>query len=65
MRSLKKIVLIAALSTSILFVNCNKKVETPTNEQVPVEETTQKIADSVKTDTVAPVENKTDSISKK
>jgi len=65
MRSLKKIVLTAALSTSIFFVNCNKKVETPTNEQVPVEETAKEVVDSVKTDTVAPVETKTDSISKK
>ncbi|MDI9311445.1 MAG: hypothetical protein QM535_14630 [Limnohabitans sp.] len=62
---MKKTVLIVALTFSALLTSCNKKVETSTQEQMPVEETTSEVVDSTQTDTVAPVENKMDSISKK
>lgn len=65
MRSLKKTVLIVALSISALLTSCNKKVEESTQEKMPVEETATEVVDSIQTDTVAPVETAMDSISKK
>lgn len=62
---MKKTVLIVALIFSALLTSCNKKVETSTQEQMPVEESTSEVVDSTQTDTVAPVETKMDSISKK
>lgn len=62
---MKKTVLIVALSISVLLTSCNKKVDESTKEQTPVEETTSEVADSIQTDTVAPVETAVDSISKK
>lgn len=62
---MKKTVLIVALTFSALLTSCNKKVETPTQEQMPMEETAIEVVDSTLTDTVAPVETKIDSISKK
>lgn len=46
-------------------MSCNKKVDTTKHEQMPIEETTTEVVDSIETDTVAPVESKMDSISKK
>lgn len=46
-------------------MSCNKKVDTTKQEQMPIEETTTEVVDSIETDTVAPVESKMDSISKK
>lgn len=65
MRSLKKTVLIVVLSISGMLMSCNKKVDTTKHEQMPIEETTTEVVDSIETDTVAPVESKMDSISKK
>lgn len=65
MRSLKKTVLIVALSISALLTSCNKKVDASTQEQMPVEETTTEVVDTIQTDTVAPVETAVDSTSKK
>lgn len=62
---MKKTVLIVALTFSALLTSCNKKVEASTQEQMPTEETTSEVVDSTQTDTVAPVETKMDSISKK
>lgn len=62
---MKKTVLIVALSISALLTSCNKKVDTSTQEQMPVEETTSEVVDTIQTDTVAPVETAVDSISKK
>ena len=62
---MKKTVLIVALTCSALLTSCNKKVEETTQEQMPIEETTTQIVDSIQTDTVAPMAEPTDSISKK
>ena len=65
MKFLKKTVLIAALTFSALLTSCNKKVDEATQEQVPMEETTTEVVDSVKTDTVAPMDEPIDTVSKK
>jgi PBP1b-binding outer membrane lipoprotein LpoB len=62
---LKKTVLIVALTFSALLTSCNKKVEETTQEQMPIEETATQIVDTTETDTVAPMDEPTDSISQK
>ena len=62
---MKKSVLIVALTFGALLTSCNKKVEETTQEQMPIEETATQIVDSIQTDTVAPMDEPTDSISKK
>lgn len=62
---MKKTVLIVALTFSALLTSCNKKVEETTQEQMPIEETATQIVDTTETDTVAPMDEPTDSISPK
>ena len=64
---MKKIVLIAALifAFGALVTSCNKKVETSNDEQIATEQMAPEVVDSVKTDTVAPMVEPKDSISKK
>ncbi|MES2810838.1 MAG: hypothetical protein V4670_00070 [Bacteroidota bacterium] len=62
---MKKTVLIVALTFSALLTSCNKKVEESTQEQMPIEETTSQVVDTTQTDTIAPMDEPTDSISKK
>ena len=64
---MKKIVLIAALIiafSALVVTSCNKKVETPVDEQMTTEEIAPEVVDSIKTDTVAPVVEPKDTISK-
>ena len=61
---MRKTVLIVALTFSALLTSCNKKVETSTENQMPNEEMIQEVVDSIKTDTVAPMVEPKDSISK-
>jgi hypothetical protein len=61
---LRKIVLIVALTFGVLLVSCNKKVETTSDQKMTNEQIAQKIVDSIKTDTVAPMVEQKDSISK-
>ena len=65
MKFLKKTVLIVALTFSALLTSCNKKVEESTQEQMPIEETTTQVVDSIQTDTVAPMDEPMDTVSKK
>ncbi|MFC4816677.1 MULTISPECIES: hypothetical protein [unclassified Flavobacterium] len=62
---MKKTVLIVALTFSALLTSCNKKVEESTQEQMPIEETTTQVVDSIQTDTVAPMDEPIDTVSKK
>lgn|GEM_PF-7112316 len=62
---MKKTVLIVALTFSALLTSCNKKVEESTQEQMPIEETTAQVVDTTQTDTIAPMDEPTDTISKK
>ncbi|MGH2664313.1 hypothetical protein [Flavobacterium sp.] len=64
---MKKIVLTAALIIALgaLITSCNKKVETSNDEPVATEQIAPEVVDSVKTDTVAPMVEPKDSISKK
>jgi hypothetical protein len=64
---LKKIVLIAVLMIAFgaLVTSCNKKVETSNDEQMTTEQIASEVVDSIETDTVAPVVEPKDSISKK
>jgi PBP1b-binding outer membrane lipoprotein LpoB len=62
---LRKTVLIVALTFSALLTSCNKKVEESTQEQMPIEETTTEVVDSIQTDTVAPMDEPMDTVSKK
>lgn len=64
MRFLKKTVLIVVLTFSALLLSCNKKSETSDTEQMPNEQTAKEVVDTMKTDTVAPMDAKMDSISK-
>jgi hypothetical protein len=63
---LKKIVLIVALTFAFgaLVTSCNKKVETSNDEPVATEQMAPQVVDSMKTDTVAPMVEPKDSISK-
>ncbi len=61
---MKKTVLIVALTFSALLTSCNKKVETSTENKMPNEEMIQEVVDSIETDTVAPMVEPKDSISK-
>ena len=63
---MKKIVLIVALTFAFgaLVTNCNKKVETSTDEQIATEQMAPQVVDSIETDTVAPMVEPKDSISK-
>ena len=62
---MRKSVLIVALTFSALLTSCNKKVEDTTHEQMPIEETTTEVVDSIQTDTVAPMDEPMDTVSKK
>ncbi|HKX86778.1 MAG TPA: hypothetical protein VJL37_08895 [Flavobacterium sp.] len=62
---MRKTVLIVALTFSALLTSCNKKVEESTQEQMPIEETTTEVVDSIQTDTVAPMDEPMDTVSKK
>lgn len=64
MKFLRKTVLIVALTFSALLTSCNKKVEESTQEQMPIEETTTEVVDSIQTDTVAPMDEPMDTVSK-
>lgn len=63
---MKKIVLIVALTFALgaSITSCNKKVETSNDEQVATEQMAPEVVDSMKTDTVAPMVEPKDSISK-
>lgn len=61
---MRKTVLIVALTLSALLTSCNKKVEPSTQDQMPNEEMIQEVVDSIETDTVAPMVEPKDSISK-
>ncbi|WP_394758751.1 hypothetical protein [Flavobacterium sp.] len=62
---MKKIVLIVALTCSALVTSCNKKVDASTEVQMADEEQiAPKVVDSIETDTVAPMAEPKDSISK-
>lgn len=63
---MKKIVLIAALifAFGALVTSCNKKVETPTDEQIATEQIAPEVVDTIETDTVTPMVEPKDSISK-
>ena len=65
MKFLKKTVLIVALTFSALLTSCNKKVDETTQEQMPIEETTTEVVDTIQTDTVAPMDEPMDTVSKK
>jgi hypothetical protein len=60
---LKKIVLIVALTFGIIILSCNKKVETTVDEKMTNEQIAEKVVDSIKTDTVAPMVEPKDSVS--
>jgi hypothetical protein len=62
---LKKNVLIVALTFCALLVSCNKKVDSSTVKEMPMEQTSSGVVDSIQTDTVAPMDTAMDSISKK
>jgi hypothetical protein len=61
---LKKNVLVVALAFGIFFVSCKKGIETPT-EEIATEQMAPEVVDGVVTDTVAPMVEPKDSISKK
>ena len=63
---MKKIVLIVALTFALgaSITSCNKKAETSNDEQVATEQIAPEVVDSMKTDTVAPMVEPKDSISK-
>lgn len=64
MRFLKKTVLIVVLIFSALLTSCTKKTETSGSETMPNEQTAKEVVDSIKTDTVAPMDAKMDTVSK-
>ena len=61
---MKKIVLVVALTLSSIFTSCNKKVETSSDIDMTEEQMTQKKFDSLENDTIAPMVQPKDSISK-
>lgn len=61
---MKKNVLVVALAFGIFFASCKKEIETPA-EEITTEQMTLKVVDSIITDTVAPMVEPKDSISKK
>ena len=62
---MKKIVLVVALTFGSIFTSCNKKMETPSDIDKTNEQMTQKNTDSLENDTVAPMVQPKDSISKR
>lgn len=60
---MKKIVLVVALAFGIFFASCKKEIETPA-EEITTEQMTPEVTDSIVTDTVAPMVEQKDSISK-
>ncbi|WP_395045741.1 hypothetical protein [Flavobacterium sp.] len=61
---MKKNVLIVALAFGIFFTSCKKEIETSA-EEITTEQMTPEVVDGVVTDTVAPMVEPKDSISKK
>ena len=61
---MKKNVLVVALAFGIFFASCKKEIETPA-EEITTEQMTPEVVDGVITDTVAPMVEPKDSISKK
>lgn len=61
---MKKIVLVVALTLGSIFTSCNKKVETSSDIDLTKEQMTQKNLDSLENDTLAPMVQPEDSISK-
>lgn len=60
---MKKIVLIVALTFCVSFTSCTKKIETPA-EEITTEEIIPEVIDSIENDTVAPMVEPKDSVSK-
>lgn len=61
---MKKIVLVVALTLGSIFTSCNKKAETSSDIHMTEEQMTQKTSDSLENDTIAPMVQPKDSISK-
>ncbi|WP_309607497.1 hypothetical protein [Flavobacterium sp.] len=61
---MKKIVLVVALTFGSIFTSCNKKVETSSDIDTTEEQMAQKDLDSLENDTIAPMVQPKDSISK-
>ena len=61
---MKKNVLVVALTLGSIFTSCNKKLETSSDIYISEEQMTQKTADSLEKDTIAPMVQPKDSISK-
>lgn len=61
---MKKNVLIVVLTFGIFFASCKKEIETPA-EEITNEQMTPEVKDIIVTDTVAPMVEPKDSISKK